>query len=106
MSDLYIQVVTGLGIVIGMIFLISFFLKKRRIRRETMKVIAYHPLGTRKGVAAMKVGEEVLLLGVTPADIKLLRTYKATDFEVEEIREISNKVMRLRKLKEGLGEDR
>lgn len=106
MSDLYMQVMTALGMVLGLIFLFAFLLRKKQTRNEMMKVIAYHPLGTRKGITAMKVGEEILLLGVTPADIKLLRRYNASDFESEEIRDISKKVMSLRRLKEGLGEDR
>lgn len=106
MSDLYFQVITALGAVLGLIFLLAFFIRKRQVRDEIMKVIAYHPLGTRKGIAAMKVGEEVLLLGVTPSDIKLLRRYNASDIETEGIREISKKVMTLRRLKEGLSEDR
>lgn len=106
MSDLYIQVITALGAILGLIFLFAFFLRKRQIRNEMMKVIAYHPLGTRKGIAAMRIGEEVLLLGITPADIKLLRRYNASDFESEEIRDISKKVLSLRRLKESLGEDR
>ncbi|MFN3480625.1 MAG: FliO/MopB family protein [Thermodesulfovibrionales bacterium] len=106
MSDLYLQVMTALGAVLGLIFLLAFLLRKKQRRNEMMRVIAYHPLGTRKGITAMKVGEEILLLGVTPADIKLLRRYNASDFESEEIRDISKKVMSLRRLKEGLGEDR
>lgn len=106
MSGLYIQVITALGAVIGLIFLFGLFLRKRQTRNEMMKVIAYHPLGTRKGIAAMKVGEEVLLLGVTPADIKLLRRYNASDIEAGDIKNISKNVMTLRRLKEGLGEDR
>lgn len=106
MTDLYIQVITALAAVLGLIFLFAFFLRKRHVRNEMMKVIAYHPLGTRKGIAAMKVGEEVLLLGITPADIKLLRRYHASDLETEGIREIGKKVMTLRRLREGLSEDR
>lgn len=106
MSDLYIQVITALAVVLGLIFLFAFLLRKRHVRKEMMKVIAYHPLGTRKGIAAMKVGDDILLLGVTPADIKLLKRYNASDFETEEIRDIGKKVMGLRRLKEGLSEDR
>lgn len=106
MSDLYIQVITALGVVLGLIFLFTFFIRKRQVRNEMMKVIAYHPLGTRKGITAMKVGEEILLLGITPTDIKLLRRYNASDFDTQEIRDLSKKVMSLRRLKEGLGEDR
>lgn len=106
MTDLYIQVITALAAVLGLIFLFAFFLRKRHVRNEMMKVIAYHPLGTRKGIAAMKVGEEILLLGITPADIKLLRRYHTSDLETEGIREIGKKVMNLRRLREGLSEDR
>lgn len=98
--------ITALGVVLGLIFLFNFLLRKRQIRNEIMKIVAYQPLGTRKGIAAMKVGEEILLLGVTPTDIKLLRRYIASDLEAEGIREIGKKVMNLRRLKEGLSEDR
>ncbi len=106
MNEPYIQVITALGGVIGLIILLGFFLRKRQVRNEVMKIIAYHPLGSRKGIAAMRVGDEVLLLGVTPADIKLLRRYHASEIESSDIREISKKVMSLKRLKEGLGEDR
>jgi flagellar biogenesis protein FliO len=43
--------------------------------------VAYHPFGPRRGVAALRVGSEVLVLGVTNTDLKLLRVLDASKVE-------------------------
>jgi hypothetical protein len=49
----------------------------------------------------VRVGREVLVLGVTNSDLKLFRVLEATGFE-EGGAGASDRVRRLRKIKEGL----
>lgn len=74
MTDLYLQTAFALAFVIGTIFLLGKFLKKRQEKDGLMKVMGYQSLGTKKGLALVKVGQEVILVGVTATDIKLFKT--------------------------------
>jgi len=46
-----------------------------------LQLVAYQPFGPRRGVAAVRVGREVLVLGVTNTDLKLLRVLDAAAIE-------------------------
>jgi flagellar biogenesis protein FliO len=75
MTDIYFQMILALALVIGMIFLLGMFLKKKQSKDGLMKVIGYQSLGPKKGLAAVRINKEVLILGVTATELKLLRTY-------------------------------
>ena len=64
-------------------------------------LVAYQPFGPRRGVAAVRVGREVLILGVTNSDLKLFRVIDADRFE-EVGGSSADRVRRLRKIKEAL----
>jgi flagellar biogenesis protein FliO len=104
MTDLYLQTVLALGAVIGLILVMAFFLRKRGVKGGMMQVLAYHSFGPRKGLAAIKVGREVLLLGVTTTDLKLLKTLSEADLLPELQGDLAEKVERLRNLREKLDE--
>jgi len=74
MTGLYLQMILALALVIGMILLIGAALKKNPSKGGLMTVLAYQSLGLKKGVAALKVGNEVFILGVTPTEVKLFKT--------------------------------
>jgi flagellar protein FliO/FliZ len=72
--DLYLQMGLALILVSGLIFLLGLFVKKKQEKGGLMKVMGYQSLGPKKGMAMVKVGREVLLLGVTANDVKLLKS--------------------------------
>ena len=105
MTAEYIQMIVALAAVIGLIMLLSFFMKKRQTKTGMlMNVVAYQSFGPRKGVAALKIGKDVLLLGVTSTDIKLLKAFGENEFEQQTTAEINNKLRMLKGLKERLHE--
>jgi flagellar biogenesis protein FliO len=67
-----------------------------------ISLVAYQQFGPRRGVAAVRVGREVLILGVTNTDLKLLRVLDAAAIEEVTTGAVADRVSRLRKIKEGL----
>ncbi|MFG0834881.1 flagellar biosynthetic protein FliO [Aeromonas bivalvium] len=62
--------------VIGLILVLGFLLKKSKLtaqlRGGQMKVIASLPLGYKEKLLVVKVGEQQLLIGVTPQQVNFL----------------------------------
>lgn len=104
MIGTYIQVIFALLAVIGLILAFGYLLKKRQGKPSLMNVLAYHSFGQRKGVAALKVGEEILLLGITSTDIKLLKTLDVDIFTPDVSKDISKKLSKLNNIKKLLNE--
>ncbi len=104
MTGTYIQMILALTAVIGIIFITSFFLKKRHSKPGIIDILAYQSFGPRKGIAAMKIGGEVLLLGITSTDITLLKTFMENEFEEHTSSEINRKLKTLRDVKERFNE--
>jgi flagellar protein FliO/FliZ len=77
MIELYLQMGLALIFVSGLILTLGFFLKKRQEKESLMRVMGYQSLGPKKGIAMVRIGGEVLLVGVTATDIKLLKTVDA-----------------------------
>ena len=103
MSELIVQTGAALAFVILLIAAAAFVYKKKKPGGPGLfKLVAYHPFGPRRGVAALRVGHEVLILGVTNADLKLLRVVDASRIEEGTVSAVADKVSRLRKLKDGL----
>jgi len=112
MTDLYLQLILALAFVIGVIYFLGAVLRKNQSKDGLMKVLGYQSLGPKKGVAAVKIGNNVLILGVTPTDLKLFKTM--TDAEAESFAEkriekettitgeLSDKLKRLKALKDAL----
>jgi len=74
MIDLYLQMGVALILVSGLIFAVGYVAKKNRSKVNLMTIMGYQSLGPKKGMAMVRIGREVLLLGVTATDIKLLKT--------------------------------
>ncbi len=74
MIDLYLHMGIALILVSGLILVLGQFLRKRQGKESPMKVMGYQSLGPKKGIAMVKVGREVLLVGVTATDVKLLKS--------------------------------
>lgn len=81
-----LQTLLGLILVLVCIALVAWLLKRSNsfhtAANGKMKVIAGLPLGTRERTVLVQVGEEQLLLGVTPQQINLLHKLD-TPLEVE-----------------------
>ncbi|MGE6107240.1 flagellar biosynthetic protein FliO [Aeromonas sobria] len=62
--------------VIGLILVLGFLLKKSKLTAQLgggqMKVIASLPLGYKEKLLVVKVGEQQLLIGVTPQQVNFL----------------------------------
>lgn len=74
MMDLYLHMGAALAVVSGLILALGWALKKRQRDDGLMKVMGFQSLGPKKGIAMVKVGGEVLLVGVTATDVKLLKS--------------------------------
>jgi len=81
MMDLYLHMGLALILVSALIFLLGLFVKKKQEKGSLMKIMGYQSLGPKKGMAMVKVGQEVLLLGVTANDVKLLKTLNGLEDE-------------------------
>jgi flagellar biogenesis protein FliO len=84
MTTVYIQTAAALVFVIILIVGLSYFMRKRQGAEGFMKVVGYQSLGPKKGVAAVKIGREILLLGVSVSDIRLLKVYPDDELIVPE----------------------
>ncbi len=82
MTGTYIQMAAALVFVILLIFAAGYVLKKKQNKFGLMSIISYQPFGAKKGVAALKIGSEILILGVTPNDMRLLKVYKDSELDL------------------------
>jgi flagellar biogenesis protein FliO len=104
MIGAYLQMAMALIAVIGLIAVTGYFLRKRQGKSSLMNVLAYQSFGPRKGIAALKIGPEILLVGVTSTDIKLLKAFSEHELEPEFAKEIDRKLHKLRTIKKRLNE--
>lgn len=84
MTAYYLQVAAALLFVVLLIVAAGFVLKKKQNRFGLMSIVSYQPFGPKKGVGALKIGKEILILGLTPNDIRLLRVFKEEDIDLPE----------------------
>jgi len=104
MTGTYFQMIVALVIVIGLIFVIGTILKRKQTKSSLMTVLTYQSFGPRKGIAALKIGTEILLVGVTSTDLKLLKTFDENDLDPELVKDINEKLNKLRNIKKLLNE--
>ena len=104
MIGAYIQIIIALAGVVGLIFLLGFFIRKKQDKAGLMNVLAHQSFGPKKGVAAVKIGKEVLLLGITSTDIKLLKTFAENELDTGIAGNTNDKLNRLRNIRECLNE--
>jgi flagellar biogenesis protein FliO len=95
MTGTYLQVAAALLFVVLLIVASGFVLKKKQNRFGLMSIVSYQPFGPKKGVAALKVGKEILLLGVTTNDLRLLRVYRDDELNVPETEGFHSKFEKL-----------
>ena len=97
MTGIYLQVAAALGFVILLILGAGFIMKKRQNRFGLMSVVSYQPFGPKKGVAALKIGKEVLILGLTTSDVRLLKIFKDYELELKDTEGFQGKLERFKK---------
>jgi flagellar biosynthetic protein FliO len=73
MIDTVFQMLAALGVVIFLIYALSFAAKKRRGGNSVLSIIEYLSMGPKRGIAVVRVGKKALVLGVTPTDFRLLK---------------------------------
>ncbi|NTU41468.1 MAG: hypothetical protein HGA78_00130 [Nitrospirales bacterium] len=100
MTEIAIQMVLALAFVIFLIFGLSFVYRKRGKGSKIISLAGYQAIGQKAGVAAVKVGGEILVLSVTPTEVRLLKQFPDTGEAGQEVQGIAEKVKRLRKMKE------
>lgn len=96
MTGSYIQMVLALVFVVFLIIATGFVMRKKQVRSGFMSIVGYHPFGPKKGVAALRVGKEILILGVTPSEMRLLKTFKEGELDIPENEGFQNKLERLK----------
>lgn len=62
MTDNYLQLVVALAGIVALIFLTGFLYRKKQTKTGIMSILAYQSFGPRKGLAAIKIGNSVLLI--------------------------------------------
>ena len=97
MTGTYIQMAGALTFVLLLIFGVAFLVRKKQNRLDLMSVISYQNIGPKKGVAALKIGKEVLILGVTTNEVRLLKTYQDNELDLYETGGFQSKLERFKK---------
>lgn len=77
-TDYVVQVLLSLMLVVGVIVLLSFLLKKINLQTRTgsgaVRILSVVPLGAKDRLLLVAVGEEQLLLGSSPGSVQKLHT--------------------------------
>ncbi len=74
--------VLALSVVIVLILGAGYLMKKRQNRYGLINIVSYQSMGPRKGVAAVKIGREILIVGITPNDMRLLKTFREEELDI------------------------
>jgi flagellar biogenesis protein FliO len=92
---------------IGLILSIALFgvlYRRKQKQSNIINLVAYQSMGSKKGVAVLRVGNEILVLGVVSNGITVLKTLAAKEV-LETVEESSSEQMeKLRRLKEKIDE--
>jgi flagellar biogenesis protein FliO len=102
MTGTYIQMAAALFFVILLIIGAGLVINKKQNKFGLMSVVSYQPFGPKKGVAALKIGREVLILGVTPTDMRLLKTFDENELDLTETEGFQSKLEKFKKLGRGI----
>ncbi|MGD8176763.1 flagellar biosynthetic protein FliO [Marinimicrobium sp. ARAG 43.8] len=74
-----LNIALSLLLVVGLILALAWMLRRfghgGPFNRQTMKVVASLPLGTRERLMLVEVGGQQLLLGITPQQIRTLHVF-------------------------------
>ena len=74
MNSLLGQVSIALSFIILLIFIAALVYKKRQKGSGLISIVEYFSFGPKRGIAALKVGKEILIVGITLNEFRLLKT--------------------------------
>jgi flagellar biogenesis protein FliO len=92
-----------IGLILSMVVLGVLFRRKQK-QSHIIQMVAYQSLGSKKGVAALQVGNEILLIGIMPTGFRVLKTMEAKEVIATQEAPYSDRMEKLRKLKEEINE--
>ncbi len=72
-----LRLIAALGLLVLMAWAAVRLLRSRRQTGDTLRVVRYHGMGPRRGIAAVRVYDRILVVGVTPQSISLLESFSA-----------------------------
>ncbi len=77
-SPYLLKLTGGLLLVVGVIFAFAWLVKKLNLNQQSshglIRIVAGLPLGTRDRIVLVQIGDEQILLGLTPGRIEKLHT--------------------------------
>jgi flagellar biogenesis protein FliO len=86
------------------IVVFGFLYRRKQKQSNIINLVAYQSLGAKKGVAALQVGKEILVVGVMPNGLRILKTLAAKEVLENKEENRAGKMERLRRLKEEMDE--
>lgn len=104
MMEYSLNLITALVGVVFSVGVLALLYRKRQKQSALLQLLAYQSLGAKKGVAALKVGSELLIIGVMPTGLRVLKTLRANEVLKEEGEAFSERWEKLRRLKEEIHE--
>jgi flagellar protein FliO/FliZ len=98
-----IKIGLSLVFVLGIIMIASRVLMNRMggSQNQFIKTLGFLSLGPRKAIAVVKAGKEVILIGVTHNDLKLIKAYPEEEFATE-LQSLKKNLNHLKLLKDTL----
>jgi flagellar biogenesis protein FliO len=104
MMDSALSFITAaVGLVLSIVVL-GFLYRRKQKQSNIINLVAYQSLGSKKGVAALQVGTDILVVGVMPNGLRVLKTIAADEVLEKKEDHFYEKLEKLRKLKEGSDE--
>lgn len=92
-----------IGLILSMVVLGVLYRRKQK-QSHIIQMVAYQSLGSKKGVAALQVGHEILLVGIMPSGLRILKTMEAKEVIETQDTPYSDRMEKLKKLKEEIDE--
>ena len=74
MTSLFGQISIVISFIIFLIFIAALVYKKRQKGSGLISIVEYFSFGPKRGIAALKVGKEILIVGITLNEFRLLKT--------------------------------
>jgi flagellar biogenesis protein FliO len=87
------------GLVLSMV-VFGFMYRRKQKQSNIINLVAYQSLGAKKGVAALRVGGEILVVGIMPSGFRVLKTLEAEAVTEKAEGPVTERIEKLRKLKE------
>jgi flagellar biogenesis protein FliO len=104
MMDSSLSFITALiGLILSMVAF-GFLYRRKQKQSNIINLVAYQSLGSKKGVAALQVGPEILIVGVMPNGLRVLKTLAAKEVLENKEETGSERMEKLRRLKEEIDE--